>query len=195
MKNLLILCSLFLSLFAFGSENQNAGELNEIYKSFNELNEAVNTVNIEKALLHIDERIIFVNIPGTVTIGHGGIRRYFDIMLLAKDAYLKSAQFEFKIDGEPLIIDNKIAFAHGHSINHYTFSTGNKMDMPVDWTGSMVKVNNQWKVISLHVAGNVFKNPLLDKVYWIMGICFSLILIIFSTVFYFLGRKSRNINE
>lgn len=171
------------------SKNNNENDIKEIQAAFKELNSAVNNVNVEKALEYIDDRLVFVNIPGTVTRGQAGIRKYFDIMLLAKDAYLKQASFDFVIDGEPTIIDGKIAFANGHSVNHYLFSTGNKMDLPVDWTGAMIKENGHWKVISLHVAGNVFKNPLLDKIYFIIALVGILILIFFSTIFYFIGRK------
>jgi len=190
MKKIFLIFGLLISLYSFGNETDKDRELKEIYKSFNTLSEAVNQVNVNQALNQIDNRIVFVNIPGTVTYGLEGIKKYFDIMLLAKDAYLKSAQFDFKIVGEPLIIDNRIALANGHSINRYTFSTGNKMDMPVDWTGAMIKENGKWKVISLHVAGNVFKNPLLDKMYWIFGIVLVLSITIFSGIFFWLGRKT-----
>jgi hypothetical protein len=186
---IILILNLFFCFQNVFAEYDIIQDRNDLLAVHRELSNAVNTVNVEKAISLIDNRVVFVNIPGTVTIGHEGIRRYFDIMLLAKNAYLRSASFDFEVDGEPVIIDQKFAIAHGHSVNHYQFAAGGTLDLPVNWSASMIKNDGKWKVVSLHVAGNVFNNPLMAKAYWIMIILGIISLIIVAFVFYRLGLK------
>jgi ketosteroid isomerase-like protein len=178
-------------LAAFPGSTAVADDKSEIISLQDSLETALNNFDVDKTLALLDDDFVLINIPGTVTTGMDGIRAYFEMMVLGNDAYLKGARFEMHIEGEPLIRDGRFAFIHGSAINYYQFSVGGTLDLPTFWSATLVKDEGGWKISSLHISGNVFNNPLLDELYWIVLVVLISAVSITGTGAYMLARKYR----
>ncbi len=191
LTNRLVVRVLFSAVAFIVVSPASADDESEIISLRDSVVDAVNNVDVEKTLALLDDDFVLINIPGDVTTGKNGIRAYFDMMVLAKDAYLKDARFEMRLDGKPLIRDGRFAFMQGHAINHYHFSAGGTLDLPTFWSATLVKGETGWKLSSLHISANVFKNPLLEKLYWIFLVVLVVAMGVAGAVGYIFAKKSR----
>lgn len=185
MKSVLVLLFLVQTAFADSTPDQEA--IRQVHRN---LQEAINSVDVEKTVALMDDRLVFINIPGDVAYGRAGIRKYFDYMLLAKNHLLRSAQFNSEITGDPVVTqDGRFAVVHGVSMDHYVFAGGGKLSIPVTWSASMTKESGEWRIISFQAAANVFQNPLINKIYTGFGVVAAILLVLASVIFYRLGRR------
>jgi len=166
-----------------------ANDEQEITTIVDDLLTNINDNDVDSTLALLNENFVLINIPGDVSVGKEEIRQYFDKMIVAKDAYLKSARFDMSLDAKPLISNDQHAFVRGRAVNYYQFSVGGSLDLPTFWTATRIKTNGEWKLSTFHISANVFQNPLLDELYWIV---FAVLIVSTSTVgagAYLTGRR------
>jgi len=65
--------------------------------------------------------------------------------------------------GAPAKFYGDIAVADGTTADEFFPWKRGVFKFDSNWSGTMAKIDGQWKLVSLHLSTNVFNNPLLDE--------------------------------
>ncbi len=142
---------------------------------------AINEKRIDDLAPYLDENINVVFQNGEVADGLDAVKAFYAKIFNGDKAVLKDLQTKAGISKHAEIYGNT-AVAYGTTTDEYTFIGGMKMSMYSVWTTTLIKKNNDWKVVSLQFTANVFDNPLLAsaqksaKYFGLGGIALGLIL-------------------
>jgi hypothetical protein len=163
MKTLLIVLGMLLSVAAWaatdtGTEADHAQLRQMLLKA----QEAVNRDRPEdiEALLHEDYVITVMN-QEVVAPGRT-LRQLFHDWFKKPGAVLKSMHTEPKASIQTNIYDGRFGVCYGTSVDTYELSNGQSYQFDSNWTATVIKEGNEWKLLALHVGVNPIENPLID---------------------------------
>jgi len=121
---------------------------------------AVVASDVEAQLLLAHPNIVTMWQDGRVASEHEGLKQFLETLGKGDErGFLGYSQ-----EPTPLaltsIYDDRFAFAHGTSVAKYELY-GMNFELPNYWTATLLKENDQWKLVGYHVSGNLADNPLL----------------------------------
>ena len=64
---------------------------------------------------------------------------------------------------KPSRVYGGIALADGKAVDEFCPHARGPFRLDSNWSSTMVKIDGQWKIASLHLSSNVFTNPLLAE--------------------------------
>ena len=111
---------------------------------------------------YFDDNAIITFYDARTVIGPKGLLKYMDTMVTGSHPVLKS----YKVFGSEItpatVYANNTATAYGWIQNRFDFVNGESITVDGHWTTSLIKLNNQWKIVTLQFTSNLFDNPLIN---------------------------------
>jgi len=171
--NRLIVACLAVVLFALPTLAQDVEEpAHEELREFRKkLVEAILADDIATQLEMTDPDIVTTWQDGRVARGHDGLKAFLDELGKGADRGFLGYKQEPTPGGLTKIYNGNVGVAHGTSIASYELY-GMEFDLKNHWTATLLKEDDQWKLVSYHVSGNLADNPLLNaakKSLWVVG--------------------------
>jgi hypothetical protein len=65
---------------------------------------------------------------------------------------------EFYGEGE-----SRFGVVRGSGVEDYDLSDGRRLEMKTRWTATVVKHQGKWKILSLHLGANFYRNPIVEQ--------------------------------
>jgi ketosteroid isomerase-like protein len=136
-----------------------------------DIEQALNAQDFDAVLKHVHEDAVITYYNAEVTQGHAAARDYYQRMIASSNAVVK----EFSTKGEPSapsIIYGNTAVAYGTTVEKYKLTGGLEFTLNGRWSTTLLKSDDEWKVVALHFSTNLFDNPLLNNAkrsVWISG--------------------------
>lgn len=164
-----------------------------IRKLFNVFTEAINNRDNEKFKQVIREQLIVINNNQELLSNKKTVEEYFPAVL-GKEHKMERTSFSIE-DGAVVEIsdaDNK-GNVYGRGVEKYNIGTVEHL-VPIRWSASVVKENEDWKINSFHIGTNVIDNPIVSSFEafgWKMGVVGGFIGIIIGFLFGTLVSRSK----
>ncbi|BAO43121.1 YybH family protein [Thiolapillus brandeum] len=96
------------------------------------------------------------------------VEKYF----VGESAPLKSITVTPEADAPSRFIGDDVAIAYGHSDDIYVLNTGGEVMIPSQWTATLVRQADGWRITAFHAGVNLLNNPVLaaaQKNLWTMA--------------------------
>lgn len=128
------------------------------------------TRELEKELLandangiaaRFDNKATIVWQNGTYSQGAEGLQSFLNATLKGTDSVVTAIQNNrFEVDQERQQYGETI-IAHGKLDQTLVLQSGREVELKCTWTATVMRTKNQWKIVSLQLAENVFENSIL----------------------------------
>jgi hypothetical protein len=127
-----------------------------------EVETGINEQNIDRMLAQMDDNATVTWLNAEVSRGKADIKAYYQRMVGGEHAILKKYLTKAKL-GAPAKFYGDIAVADGTTADEFFPWKRGVFKFDSNWSGTMAKIDDQWKLVSLHLSTNVFNNALLDE--------------------------------
>lgn len=127
-----------------------------------EVEAGINAQNIDRMLAQMADNATVTWLNAEVSRGKAEIKAYYQRMVGGEHAILKKYLTQAKL-GAPAQFYGDIAVAEGTTADEFFPWKRGVFKFNSNWSGTMAKVDGQWRLVSLHLSTNVFDNPLLDE--------------------------------
>ena len=137
-----------------------------------EVETGINEQNIDRMLAQMDDNATVTWLKAELSRGKADIKAYYQRMVGGEGAILKKYLTKAKL-GALAKFYGDITVADGTTADEFFPWTRGVFKFNSTWSGTMAKVDGQWKLVSLHLSTNVFNNPLLDEykaMLWYIGL-------------------------
>jgi hypothetical protein len=136
-----------------------------------EVEGAINEQNVDRMLTQFADNATVTWLNAEVSRGKADIKAYYQRMVGGEHAILKKYLTKAKL-GAPAKFYGDIAVADGTTADEFFPWKRAVFKLDSNWSGTMGKIDGQWKLVSLHLSSNVFNNPLIDEykqMLWYVG--------------------------
>jgi len=163
MRPILILLLASLPLTGYCTEQdreEDRASLRAIVKDFEE---GINKKDMSILLKHVSPNVIVTFYDGTVITSIDEFNAYYEKMMEGPLRIVKDLKTTYTINA-PATFYGDTAIGHGKTADNFELMRGLNFTLNGNWSATAVKVDNQWKVASIHFSSNLFDNELLNNV-------------------------------
>lgn len=163
MKKILFALLLLVSICASAATNTGTkADHEQLRQLLNTAQEAVNSDQPEllQAFLHKDYVITMMN--QELVTQEKTLKQLFHDWFKKPGAILKGMHIEPEATIQSNIYEGRFGVSYGTSVDTYELSDGRSFTFNSKWTASMIKEDEQWKLVSLHIGVDPIENPLID---------------------------------
>jgi len=162
---------LLSAVFLFWSLNGLAGaadtdpraeDRKQLLHLMHEVEAAINEQNIDRMLTQFADNATVTWLNAEVSRGKGEIKAYYQRMVGAEGTILKKYLTKASL-GAPARFYGDIAVADGSTADEFFPWKRDVFKFDSRWSGTMAKIDGQWKLVALHLSTNVFTNPLIAE--------------------------------
>lgn len=139
-----------------------AEDRKQLLRLMHEVESAINEQNIDRMLTQFADDATVTWLNAEVSRGKGDIKAYYQRMVGAEGTILKKYLTKASL-GAPARFYGDIAVAEGSTIDEFFPWKRGVFKFDSRWTGTMAKIDGQWKLVALHLSSNVFTNPLIAE--------------------------------
>jgi ketosteroid isomerase-like protein len=168
-----------------------AEDRKQLLNLMHEVEAAINEQNIDRMLTQFDDNATVTWLNAEVSRGKPEIKAYYQRMVGGEHAILKKYLTKAKL-AAPARFYGDIAVADGSTADEFFPWKRGVFRFDSRWSGTMAKIDGQWKLVALHLSTNVFTNPLIaeyEQMLWYVGIgAFAAGLLLAFLAFKFLRR-------
>lgn len=125
--------------------------------------QAINERNINDVLDYFLPQSVVVFQNKTVLRGPDDLNKFFEKMLGSSNSVLTDVSSKATIGAPASFYGPDTAVANGTLIDLYTFRGGSTMQLESAWTTTVVRLDDRWRIASLHFSADVFDNPIIDN--------------------------------
>lgn len=94
---------------------------------------------------------------------HDRVKDYLTRHLTGPSPNIKSlTPKDVEVDARTILYGDDTGVAFGSSKDEYVMADGREFTLPTRWSATLVKTPDGWKIANLHVANDLFDNPVLD---------------------------------
>ena len=90
------------------------------------------------------------------------IKHYFDKWFNKEGSLIKSMMTDPEASIRTNIYDGKFGMVYGTTVDTYGLKDGREFSFNAGWTATLIKEENEWKLLALHVGVNPINNPLIN---------------------------------
>jgi uncharacterized protein (TIGR02246 family) len=123
---------------------------------------ALNAQSIDRftALMTDDVTVTWLN--AEVSRGKAQVKAYYQRMVGGPGTILKKYVTKVSLS-QPARFYGDIAIADGKAADEFYPHARGEFRLDSNWSSTMIRIDGQWKIASLHLSSNVFTNPLLAE--------------------------------
>ncbi len=166
MKGLLgIGLTILLSVFAAPpllAEEERSDDRKILLDMLATIEQGLSNSNLDNILPLLDNEVVVTFINSEVTVGPQQTQQYFNKVVGGVNPLLQSYSTKAAVTA-PAIFYGDTAVAHGTTQDRYEMMNGSTINVDTNWTTTLVKKNQEWKVVALHFSANLFDNPFTAK--------------------------------
>ncbi|MEN8180722.1 MAG: nuclear transport factor 2 family protein [Pseudomonadota bacterium] len=157
-----VLIMVFFSSISAASDTGTQADHDQLRQLLKTAQEAVNSDRPEllEEYLHKDYIITVMN--QEVVTQERPLKQLFHDWFKKPDAILKSLRIDPEATIETRIYGGRFGFCYGTSVDTYALSDGREFAFDSKWTATLIKEDEQWKLLALHVGVDPIENPLID---------------------------------
>ena len=160
---LALILPMLLPVNAFAeSADPHALDRQALLKVFQEIEGGINDQNVERMVAQMTPDATVTWLNGEISRGHDEIRAYYQRMVKGPERILNKYTTTAKVE-QPARFFGEVAVADGTMQDVFSPVTRKPFVLSSNWTSTSVKINGEWKVVSMHLSANVFNNNLLDE--------------------------------
>lgn len=126
--------------------------------------DAFNRLDLDTLTSCLARDFVFTTIDGTVLTNRDGMKTYYDSMFEGENAPLASIKIEPEASILTRFIDGNTGLNYGTAKEMYTLTDGNVVTLQSNWTATVVKEGEEWKISAIQIGVNILENPILAKV-------------------------------
>lgn len=144
-------------------EDPHADDRQKLRHILREVEGSINDQSLDRMVQQMDQNVVVVWANGEVSRGPADVLAYYERMVKGKDRILKKYLTSAKLHGPARFLGNDVAIADGTMEDEYFPVLRRPFRLHNRWTTTIARINGEWKIVALHLSGNVFNNVLLDE--------------------------------
>ncbi len=117
--------------------------------------------DLEALIEDVGPRVVFTWQNAERNRGPDEFRAFYKKMMDGEDSVVSDVTTKFEIDGGAELYGDSTAVVCGTTVDEFKLRNGQDLTLDSKWTATLVKSDNDWKIVSYHVSANVFQNPIL----------------------------------
>ena len=163
---LLMFVIVYMSSGIAADADERTEDRKALLQVFDEIVKGINEQSIDRMTAQMDENATVIWLNAEASRGHAEIKAYYRRMVSAEgkaDAILKKYTTTAKV-AAPARFFGDIAVADGTMVDEFFPVKRDVFKLNSNWSVTCIKRDGQWKIVHLHLSGNVFNNNLLDEV-------------------------------
>ncbi len=137
------------------------------------LTEAVVAGDVEKQIEYVLPDVVTIWQNNQVARGHDGLRDFLTEINSGDEDIFQGYTERPTSDEVTILPGGNTAIAYGKSVPHFKW-LGQEFDIENRWSATLLKTDDQWKLATYHVSGNLVDNPVLTAakrgITWAAGI-------------------------
>jgi len=134
--------------------------LRAILKDFEE---SINKQDTSILLKHVAPNIIVTFYDATVITNIDEFNAYYEKMMNGPLKIVKNLKTTYT-NSAPAIFYGDTAIGYGKTVDNFELVRGLNFTLDGNWSATVVKIDNQWKVVTIHFSSNLFDNAILNNV-------------------------------
>ena len=163
MKKLLFALMVLLSMCATAATDTGTeADHEQLRQLLNAAQEAVNNDQPELLDVHLHKDSVVTLMNQEVVTQGTSFKQVFYEWFKKPGAILKSLHTEPTASIRTKIYDGRFGVCYGTAVDTYDLSSGRQITFHSKWTATVIKEDEQWKLLALHVGVDPIKNPLID---------------------------------
>ncbi len=151
--------------------------------------EAISEGDSAKLLTYLHPEIVFTTTNGEAAVGHDGVKKYFDRMLVGPEKIVDKVDLGLEADELSVLHGDDAAVAYGKSTDTYLLTDGDEFVLKTRWSATLVKQGDKWLLGSFHSSVNVFDNAMLTRAQSLLWYVGGGVLILGLIGGFFVGRR------
>jgi hypothetical protein len=152
------IAGLGLAPAAFADHESDHTELRALLAS---VREAINNNRFDDMTPLLAKGFSITMVDQSVITEPAQLKQYFHRYFQAEGSPLQSLHIEPAADVLTEFLDDNTGVNRGSSADTYTLKSGRQILVNSRWSGTFRKVDEHWKIQSLHVGVNMIDNPIL----------------------------------
>jgi ketosteroid isomerase-like protein len=159
---LLCLTALLFAAVTRGQATQPLTEpdpLTAIGQMRTELIDSFNKGDVERLLSHVDPDVIATWQNGEVCHGTDAVRVYYNKMMKSDHPVVAKLSINPEVTGRQL--NGNWAVSWGNLHDEYVLTDGSEFKFNSNFTATIARRGDEWKIVSFHASVNAFDNPIL----------------------------------
>ena len=157
----MVVVTLVLGLLSFNSSASEV-ERQKLRTIMTDVEAGLNANAFAKISQHLHKDVIVTFHNAELAKGIDGVNAYVKKIFDGPAAVLKGYSTKAAVD-QPAIFYDDVAVAAGYTNERYDFTDGLGIDLYSRWSATLIKQDDNWKVIALHFSNNLFDNALLSQ--------------------------------
>lgn len=154
---------LWLFLWTVVAQADEEADRQQLREMLANVEQAINDRDLSTVIDYFLPESVVVFQNKTVLRGPDDLNAFFDKMLGSENSVLTDVKSTATIGAPAQFYDADTAVAQGELLDDYSFRGGSSMALASVWTTTLVRVDDSWRIASLHFSANVFDNPIIDK--------------------------------
>ncbi len=151
--------------------------------------------DIDALLKHVQDDVIVTWQNAEQNHGKAELRSFYDRMMQGDAPIVTDVKSELVVHQLATLYEPNTAIACGTLKDQFKLRSGLSFNLDSQWSATLVKENDQWKIASFHVSSNMFDNPLLSAAqnsFWVSGGVAGVVGLILGIL---LGRQRRSVSS
>jgi ketosteroid isomerase-like protein len=160
------------SMAAPAADDENAANRKQLLAIMTEIEAAINAQSAERIVALMADNVTVTWLNAEVSRGKDEVRAYHARMVGGQGAILKKYVTQAKL-GASARFYGDVAVAEGTAADEFYPHARDVFRLDSRWSSTLVRLNGEWKISTLHLSSNVFSNPLvaeLERTIWIAAI-------------------------
>lgn len=148
--------------------------------------------DIDALLQHVHENVVVTWQNGQQNHGRDEVRSFYDLMMRGDPPIVSDVKSELIVHQLAILYEPNTAVACGTLKDQFKLTSGLNFRLDSQWSATLVKEGEVWKIASFHVSSNLFDNPLLSaakKSLWVTGAIAAVVGILLG---FLIGRRRRS---
>ncbi|MBL8242344.1 MAG: nuclear transport factor 2 family protein [Bryobacterales bacterium] len=140
-----------------------AADREQLIAILRQIEASINAQSLESMVARMDPNATVVWANAEVSRGPREILAYYHRMVQAPGRILTRYTTKASLSAPARFLGGDVAIADGSMEDEFFPILRGPFRLSNRWTTTLSKASGEWKVVSLHLSGNVFNNVLLDE--------------------------------
>lgn len=152
------------SASAADADDAHQADRQALVKVFREIEAGINDQNVDRMVAQMHPQATVTWLNGEISRGHDEIKAYYHRMVKGDQRYIDKYLTEAKVGAPARFYGNgEVAVADGSMEDEFFPVSRASFKLTSRWTSTSVKIDGEWKVVSMHLSSNVFTNSLIAE--------------------------------
>ncbi len=124
--------------------------------------QAFNSRQLDPLLPHLHKNFTVTMVNQSLVTSPTELKGFLDKQFDGPGALLTDVKIKPDADIPTIFLEGRIGINRGSSVDTYTLKDGRVITLNTRWTGTAIKEDDKWKVLTAHIGLDILDNPILD---------------------------------